>query len=54
MRIYEVNIEHKTHGTNWTSVKIAADTADEAIRLAKINFKSYERLESVELLASTD
>jgi hypothetical protein len=52
MRIYEVNIEHKKAGLNWRSEKVAANTAEEAIK--KIKFESFERLESIELLASTD
>lgn len=52
MRIYEVNIEHKQMGVNWRSVKVAATTADAAIK--KVKFESYERLESLVLLASTN
>lgn len=52
MRIYKINIEHKTDGFNWRDVKVAARTAEEAIK--KVRFASYERLESIELLASTD
>jgi hypothetical protein len=54
MRIYEVNIEHKTYGMNWRSVKVAAKTAEEAIRAAKRDFNTRERVESVELLAHAD
>jgi hypothetical protein len=54
MRIYKINIEHTTHGLNWSSVKVAAKTAEQAIRAAKKNFNRGERVESVELIASVD
>jgi hypothetical protein len=54
MRIYKVNIEHKKFGENFSSVKVIARTAEEAIKKAKRTFHSYERVEDVELLASAE
>jgi len=53
MNIYKVNTEHTKHGPNWNSYKVAARNADEALRKAKHGFIRGERLESLELLAST-
>lgn len=57
MRIYRVNVERKCSGywnLNWKRFDIAARNAEEAIRKAKRDFNTLERIESVELLASAD
>jgi hypothetical protein len=54
MRIYEIVIEHKKFGSNWSSVKVIANTADEAVRKAKKNFVINERIQCIKLLASTN
>ena len=54
MRIYKIRIEHKTYGRNWSSINIAAKSAEEAIRKAKRDFKNRERVESAELIAAED
>jgi hypothetical protein len=54
MRIYKVYVEHKTYGMNWSSMKVDARTCEEAIKKAKKELSTRERVESVELLASTD
>lgn len=56
MRIYQVNIErkHKHYGLNWAKQKVEGRTFDEAIRKVKREMTKQERIESVELLASTD
>ena len=54
MRIYEVNIEHKKYGMNWAREKIDARSFDEAVRKVKKLLTKSERIESMELLASTE
>lgn len=54
MRIYQITIEHTKYGRNWDSTKVAANTAEQAIRKAKRDFTSRERVESVELIAAVD
>lgn len=54
MRIYLIGIEHKTHGLNWSSVRVLAKTAEQAIQKAKRTFSKGERLESVELIAEAE
>ena len=54
MRIYQINTEHRRYGLNWGSQKIAARTAEEAIRLAKKEFISGERMSEVKILATTE
>ena len=54
MRIYKVNIEHATYGQNWSRTKVAARSFDEAVKFAKRKLERRERIESVELLASSD
>ncbi len=54
MRIYKVNLEHKKFGLNWSARSIAARTAEQAIRKVKRDLRSYERIESVELIAAED
>lgn len=54
MRIYKINPEHLTYGRNWGSTKVDARTFDEAVRKAKSELGSRERIESVELIAATD
>jgi hypothetical protein len=54
MRIYKINIEHKRFGRNWSSEKFQGRTFDEAVKAAKRGLNNGERIESVELLASTD
>jgi hypothetical protein len=54
MRIYKVHIEHKRFGRNWSSSKVEGKTFDEAVKKAKRDMTKQERIESVELLASTD
>ena len=54
MRIYLIHTEHMTYGRNWANVKVAARTCEEAMRLARKEMGSRERVESVELLAATD
>lgn len=51
--IYKVHTAHIRWGNNWSSYKVAARSADEAIRKVKREFIRGERLESLELLAST-
>jgi hypothetical protein len=52
MRIYKINLEHRVHGLNWSSKKVAAESFEEAVRKAKPH--SYEKIESVDLLESTE
>lgn len=54
LRIYRINIEHKTYGMNWRRTDVAAKSAEEAIRKAKRDFSTHECIESVELLAAED
>ncbi len=54
MRIYKINIEHKRYGRNFSSLKVDARTAEEAIRKARKDMGKQERVESIELLAATD
>lgn len=54
MRIYRVNTEHWRYGQNFSHMKILAKTCEEAIKRAKRKMQNGERVESVELLASTD
>jgi len=54
MRIFKILTEHKRWGTNWSSYKVAARTAEEAIRKVKKEFCSGERVQAVEFLASAD
>ena len=54
VRIFLITTESRSWGLNWASYKIAARTADEAIKKAKKEFSSRERLQEIELLASTD
>lgn len=54
MRIYKVNLEHVQEGLNWSSVKVAAKNFHVAVEKAKKTMKSFERIESVELVATTD
>jgi len=54
MRIYKVNFESKKWGSNWSCKKVAASTCEVAIRKAKKGEPAHVRVESVELLASTD
>ena len=51
--IYKVSTTHSRYGDNWASYKIAARNCEEAIRKAKREFMRGERIESVNLLAST-
>lgn len=51
--IYKINTRHSRYGNNWGAYKVAARNADEAIIKAKREFTRGERLESLELLAST-
>jgi len=51
--IYKVGTEHIRWGSNWASYTIAARNGEEAVRKAKKEFNSGERLESLQLLAST-
>lgn len=54
MRIYKIYTEHKQHGHNYDSYKVAAETCEQAIARVKKEFGEGERLQSIELLASTD
>lgn len=54
MRIYQINIEHKKFGRNWSTEKVAAKTFNDAIRQARKLLRSVERIESVELVAAVD
>jgi hypothetical protein len=54
MRIYKLKIEHKTYGLNWSSTKVVARTFEEAVRKTKRELSSRERIESVELQATTE
>ena len=53
VEIYKVNTAHNRFGNNWGSYKVAARNCEEAIRKAKREFIRGERLESIDLLAST-
>ena len=50
--IYRINTSHRMYGEGWGSYSVAARTCEEAIRMAKREFISGERVESVNLLAS--
>lgn len=54
LSIYKVNTEHSRWGKNFSSEKIAAFTCEQAIKKAKRNFQSGERVESVERLATAE
>lgn len=54
MRIYKVNIEHTRYGRNWSSEKVEGRNFNEAVKRAQKSMSKQERIESVELLASTD
>jgi hypothetical protein len=54
MRIYKINVESVEHGCNFRTEKIAAKTFKEAVRKAEKLLYSNERIESIELIASTD
>jgi hypothetical protein len=54
MRIYRVNVEHKTHGTHWNHFKVAANNFEGAVKEAQERLEKKEIIESIELLASTD
>lgn len=54
MRIYKINIEHKRYGRDWSSRNVSARTCEEAIKKAKAEFSTQERVESCELLAADD
>lgn len=53
LTIYEVHIESRNWGRQYRSLRILATTCDEAIRKAKRDFASHERLQSVDILATT-
>lgn len=54
MRIYKINIEHKTFGRNFSTEKVAAPTFKQAVKSAEKKLNSRESIESVELIAATD
>lgn len=54
MRIYKVNIEHIRYGNNWSSKNVHAKNFEELLRKSKKFLRVGERIESVELLASTN
>ena len=54
MRIYKIAIEHMTYGMNWSSEKVAARTFKEAVKQATKMLGPREKIESVELLESTE
>lgn len=54
MKIYKVGTAHSRWGSNWGSYNVAARTAEEAIRKAKKQFVSGERVDTVQLLATAD
>ena len=54
MRIYKINIEHTRYGKNWSSTKEEGRTFTETVKRAEKALQRGERIESVELLASTD
>jgi hypothetical protein len=53
VEIYKVHTAHSRFGNNWGSYKVSARNADEALRKAKRKYIRGERLQSLELLAST-
>ena len=53
IEIFKVKTRHTRYGNNWGSYKLSASNADDALSKAKKQFASYERLESIELVAST-
>jgi len=54
MRIYKINIEHAKVGLNWSAYKVAAPSFEKALQHARKQLQSFERIESIELLESTD
>lgn len=54
MRIYKVNIEHTKFGRNFSGETVSAETFKQAVNKVEKLLRSSERIESVELLASTN
>lgn len=51
MKIYRIKTEHSRWGANYSHYNVAASTAEEAIKKAKKEFGSGERVEEIQLLA---